>query len=428
MPTTIKSIKAREILDSRGNPTVEVDLILHNGITARAAVPSGASTGHHEAIELRDFENKRYQGKGVLQAVHNVNEVIGPQLIDREVTQQNGIDQFMIHLDGTANKDFLGANAILGISIAVARAKAQVEGIPLYQSLNNQEKPRVLPVPMFNILNGGVHAHWQGPDFQEYMLVPYGANSYHEALMWGAEVYHKLGDILQKQGLNTSVGDEGGYVIQVASNEAPLDFIMQAIEGAGYKPGKEIGMAIDPASNGFYEHEAYHLRAETRRLSSAEMITKYHSIISNFPIVVLEDGLAEEDYQGWQALNHTLGSQVELVGDDLFVTNPARIQEGIEKHLANAVLIKPNQIGTVTETIEAIKLAKSADWGTMVSHRSGETVDTFISDLAVGLNCKHLKTGAPARGERVEKYNQLLRIEEELGASAVFAGREAFVR
>lgn len=432
MPTTIKAVKAREILDSRGNPTVEVDLTLQNGITARAAVPSGASTGQHEAVEIRDIENPRYNGKGVLQAVHNVNEVIGPQLIGKNILNQAGIDQFMIELDGLnhqeiGNKCFLGANAILGVSIAVARANALAQGIPLYQSLG-QGKPRVLPVPMFNILNGGVHAHWQGPDFQEYMLVPYGAKSYTEALRWGAEVYHALSGILQKVGLNTSVGDEGGYVIQVFSNEKPLEFILQAIEKAGYQPGREIGIALDPASSSFYQTGSYHLKAEDKQLSAEEMVEKYATIIDNFPVIVLEDGLSEDDWEGWKLLNERLGKQIELVGDDLFVTNIERIQRGIDENVANAVLIKPNQIGTVTETIEAIHLAQKAGWGTMVSHRSGETVDTFIADLAVGLNCKHIKTGAPARGERVEKYNQLLRIEEELGKSAVFAGREAFVR
>jgi enolase len=336
----------------------------------------------------------------------------------------------MITIDGTENKSFVGANAILGVSMAACRAAAMAQHIPLYEHIGHlgHKQQSLMPVPMFNIMNGGVHANWQGPDFQEYMLVPYGAPSFKEALRWGSEVYHDLKDLLKKEGQNTSVGDEGGFVPKVSSNTYPLELMIKAIEKAGYKPGKDIGIALDPASSGFYEHEHYHLHTEGKALTAEEMVDRYVEIINNFPIVVLEDGLAEDDWAGWKILNEKLGQKVELVGDDIFVTSVKRIIKGIDEDIANAVLIKPNQIGTITETIGAVKLAQDVGWGAMVSHRSGETIDSFIADLTVGMATGHLKTGAPARGERVEKYNQLMRIEEELGDKAVYAGRKGFVR
>jgi enolase len=427
MQFTIEKLWAREILDSRGNPTVEVECLLAAGSQARAAVPSGASTGEREAVELRDGDPGRYGGKGVLRAVGHVREEIGPALIGRDARDQAGIDATMIALDGTPNKARLGANAMLGVSLAVARAAAMASGLPLYRYLGGSGNGR-LPVPHFNILNGGVHARWQGADFQEYMIAPYGAESFREALRWGAETYHALMAVLKGKHLTTALGDEGGFAPQVASNEAPLEVITTAIEQAGFQPGQDIGIAIDPASSEFFEDGAYRLRTEDRRLGSGEMADYYRRLVEDYPIVLIEDGMAQDDWDGWKQLNQSLGAKIELVGDDVFCTNPQIIARGIEADIANAVLIKLNQIGTLTETIAATRLARDHGWGAFVSHRSGETVDSFIADLTVALDAGHLKTGAPARGERVEKYNQLLRIEEELGSSARYAGRGAYVR
>ncbi len=427
MRTTIKSIRAREILDSRGTPTIEVDMELDCGARGRAAVPSGASTGVHEAVELRDGDTKKYGGKGVLGAVDNVNNEIAGELAGQDVLNQALLDKLMIDLDGTHNKNRLGANAILGVSMAAARAAASALNVPLYKYLGGSNAV-LLPVPMMNIMNGGVHANWQSADFQEYMIVPYGAHGFRDALRWGSETYHALKKVLKKEGHSTGVGDEGGFAPGVSSNEEPLDLIIKAIEEAGYEPGRDIGIAIDPASSEFYRDGGYLLRTEGGELTAADMVEKYDSLVTKYPIVVLEDGLAEDDWDGWKILNSRLGDKIELVGDDLFVTNIERIERGIKEDVANAVLIKLNQIGTVSETIAAVRLAQKYAWGAMVSHRSGETVDSFIADLTVAMGTGHLKSGAPCRGERVEKYNQLLRIEEDLGEAAVFAGRKAFVR
>ena len=427
MDTKIKTTVAREILDSRGNPTVEVEIELNSGLKVRAAVPSGASTGIHEALELRDKDAKRYGGKGVLKAVLNVNKMIVPELIGKDVMDQENLDELMIKLDGSPNKNKFGANAILGVSMAIARAAAIAQAIPLYKSLGGSDAV-LLPVPMMNVLNGGVHANWQGPDFQEYMITPYGANNFREAIRWGSETYHTLKKILKEKGLTTSVGDEGGFVVDVSSNEEPLQLIITAIEKAGYKPGNDIGIALDTASSGFYENGKYILRTEKSELNAEEMVERFASLVNKYPIISIEDGLAEDDWDGWKILNSKLGDKIELVGDDIFVTNVERIERGISENIANAVLIKLNQIGTVTETIAAVKMAQKVKWGTVVSHRSGETVDSFISDFVVAMEAGALKTGAPCRGERVEKYNQLLRIEEELKDSAIYAGRKAFVR
>jgi enolase len=423
----IENIHAREILDSRGNPTVEVEVKLSDGTTARAAVPSGASTGVHEALELRDGDKKRYGGKGVLKAVENVNVPIADCLTGEDALDQARVDKAMLGLDGTPNKSKLGANAILGVSLAVARAAASSKKLPLYHSLGDP-KAHLMPVPMFNILNGGVHANWQGTDFQEFMIAPVGAPNFREALRWGAEVYQSLKSVLKDGGYSVGVGDEGGFAPAFKKNSDAVDFILKAIEKAGYKPGSDVCIALDPASSGFFEDGKYNLRTEKRMVSSAEMVELWSEWTKKYPIYVLEDGLAEDDWDGWKLLNKTIGDRVELVGDDLFVTNVQRIEKGIKENAANAVLIKLNQIGTVTETIAAIEMARKAGWGAMVSHRSGETVDSFIADLTVAMGTGHLKTGAPARGERVEKYNQLMRIEEELGSAATYAGRKAFVR
>ncbi len=427
MVTAIGDIHAREILDSRGNPTVEVEVKLAGGAQGRAAVPSGASTGAHEAVELRDGEKARYGGKGVLNAVGHVNTVIAQALRGHDAVDQAGVDRLMLALDGTPNKARLGANAILGVSCAVARAAAAAVDRPLYRYLAGAAV-NLLPVPIFNILNGGVHANWQGTDLQEFMIAPVGAPSFHDALRCGAEVYHALKAVLKRDGHSTAVGDEGGFAPTLKANEEALVLIVRAIEAAGYRPGEDVAIALDPASSGFYEEGLYHLRTESRRASSDEMVAMYADWVDRYPIAVLEDGLAEDDWGGWKALNRELGEKIELVGDDLFVTNVERIARGIREDVANAVLIKLNQIGTVTETVAAVEMARRAGWGAMVSHRSGETVDSFIADLTVGLATGHLKTGAPCRGERVEKYNQLLRIEESLGDAAVYAGRRAFVR
>lgn len=427
MGMTIQKIHAREILDSRGNPTVEVDLVLAGGIRARSAVPSGASTGTHEAVELRDKDTKRFGGKGVLKAVSNVNTIIAPALTGKDASDQALIDKTLIDLDGTPNKGNLGANAILGVSMAAARAVAQARRIPLYEYLSPSHT-YLLPVPMMNVLNGGVHAQWQGSDFQEYMIAPFGAPDFRTSLQWGAETYHALQATLKKKNYPTAIGDEGGFAPKVASNEEPLELITTAIEQAGYRPGKDIGISLDPASSGFFQDGKYELKREGRALSADEMIAYYRKLVDTYPIVSIEDGLAEDDWAGWALLNKALGSKIELIGDDIFVTSSALVQRGIDEKIANSVLIKLNQIGTVTETLATISLAQGAGWGVNVSHRSGETVDSFIADFTVATRAGKLKTGAPCRGERVEKYNQLMRIEEELGDSAVYAGRKAFVR
>jgi enolase len=423
----IATVVGREILDSRGNPTIEVDVCLDDGSMGRAAVPSGASTGVHEALELRDGDKKRYGGKGTLKAVGNVNKKIKDAVLGMDALDQAAVDNAMLALDGTPNKSKLGANAILGISLAVARAAAKSVGLPLYRYLGGITA-KVLPVPMFNILNGGVHANWQGTDFQEFMIAPVGAPNFREALRWGSEVYHALKAVLKSSGHATGVGDEGGFAPALKTNAEAVEMILKAIKKAGYKPADDIVIALDPATSGFYEEGLYNLRTEGRKIDSAEMVELWADWIKKYPIAVLEDGLAEDDWDGWKLLNQTLGHKIELVGDDLFVTNVERIARGIKENSANAVLIKLNQIGSLTETIAAIEMAYKAGWGAMVSHRSGETVDSFIADLTVGMATGHLKTGAPCRAERVEKYNQLMRIEEELGAVAVYAGRKAFVR
>ncbi len=427
MNTRIKSVFARQILDSRGNPTVEVDCLLECGIRSRAAVPSGASTGTHEAVELRDGDKKHFEGKGVLKAVSNVNDTISPNIAGMDALDQGAIDHAMIDLDGTPNKGRLGANAILGVSLAVARAAAEASGLELFQYLGGVNATR-LPVPMMNILNGGVHANWQGADFQEYMIVPYGAENVCQAIEWGAEIYHALKGILKSKGHSVGVGDEGGFAPKVGSNEEPIEYIMEAISHVGLNPGGDVGIAIDPASSEFYHDGKYVLRTEDRKLSSEEMVEYHASLVEKYPYIVLEDGLAEDDWDGWKVLNERLGDTIELVGDDIFVTNVERIKKGIEMDVANGVLIKLNQIGTLTETMAAVRMARLAGWGAMVSHRSGETVDSFIADMTVALDTGHLKTGAPARGERVEKYNQLIRIEERLGKAATYAGKKGFSR
>ena len=432
MKTSIHSIHAREILDSRGNPTVEVEVQLAGGASGRAAVPSGASTGVHEAAELRDGEARRYGGKGVRQAVAHVNGEIARALAGADALDQDGVDRRMLELDGTARKERLGANAILGASLAVARAAAAASDAPLYRYLADRYAGSGarcrLPVPMFNILNGGAHANWQGTDLQEFMIAPVGAPSFAEALRWGAEVYHTLKGVLKAAGHSTAVGDEGGFAPALKRNAEAVELIVTAIERAGYRPGDDIALALDPASSGFFDNGRYDLRTEGRSASSSDMVAMYADWANRYPIAVLEDGLAEDDWDGWKLLNDRLGAKIELVGDDIFVTNVERIRRGIDGKVANAVLIKLNQIGTLTETVAAVKMAYDAGWGAMVSHRSGETVDSFIADLTVALDTGHLKTGAPCRGERVEKYNQLLRIEEGMGSNAVYAGRGAFVR
>ncbi|KPK64688.1 enolase [candidate division WOR_3 bacterium SM23_42] len=427
MNNIIKGIFAREILDSRGNPTVEVDIELTSGAGGRAAVPSGASTGIHEALELRDGDKKRFAGRGVLKAVRNVNERIAPALRGKDVTKQAELDKIMLELDGTPNKKNLGANAICGVSLAIARTAAQAQGLSLYKYLGGP-KASLLPVPMMNVLNGGVHANWQGPDFQEYMIVPHGAKNFKTATRWSSEVYQVLKKLLKDKGLNTSVGDEGGFVPTVSSNEEPLRLIIEAIEESGYKPGNDISISLDTASSSFYEDGRYNLRTEKKKLTAPEMVDVFVKLAEKYPIVSIEDGLAEDDWVGWKLLNDRLGKNVELVGDDLLVTNVERIARGIKENAANAVLIKVNQIGSLTETIEAINMAKNAGWGVIVSHRSGETVDSFIADFTVAMDTGAIKTGAPCRGERIEKYNRLLRIEEELKDNAAYAGRKAFVR
>ena len=416
----IRKIKAREILDSRGNPTVEVDVLLEDGVWGRAAVPSGASTGSKEAVELRDGDKKRYAGKGVLKAVSNVNEIIAPKLIGRNPKDQQEIDGFMIGLDGTENKSKLGANAILGVSLAVAKSAALAVGLSIFKYLGGKNAKR-LPIPFFNILNGGKHAD-NNVDIQEFMIAPIGALSFREALRMASETYHNLKALLKSKGLSTSVGDEGGFAPNLNSNEEAIQFIITAIEKAGYKPGKDISIVLDPAASEFYENKKYFLKADQRRLTSGEMVEYYRIMAAKYPIIAIEDGLAEDDWDGWQILTRELGKKIQLTGDDIFVTNPKILAEGIKKGIANSVLIKPNQIGTLTETFETIEMAKKAGYTCVFSHRSGETEDSMLADIAVATNAGQLKTGAPARSERLAKYNQLLRIEEELGADAAFIG------
>jgi len=423
----IIDVYAREILDSRGNPTVEVDVFLECGAQGRAAVPSGASTGVHEAVELRDGDKERYGGKGVTKAVNNANTEIADAILGMDALDQSAVDQTMVDLDGTPNKSKFGANAILGVSLAVARAAADAVDLPLYRYLGGVAA-NTLPVPMFNILNGGAHGNWQSTDLQEFMICPLGAPSFKEALRWASETYHTLKAVLKDKGCSVGVGDEGGFAPALKTNAEAVEVILQAIEKAGYRPGEQIAIALDPASSAFYEDGMYNLRTEGRKVSSEEMVGMYAEWVKKYPIIVIEDGLAEDDWDGWKLLNKTIGDKTELVGDDLFVTNVKRIARGIEENAANAVLIKLNQIGTLSETIAAIEMARKAGWGSMVSHRSGETTDNFIADLTVAMGTGHLKTGAPCRGERLEKYNQLMRIEEELGKSAIYAGRTAFVR
>ncbi|MDO5668537.1 MAG: phosphopyruvate hydratase [Corynebacterium sp.] len=414
---------AREIMDSRGNPTVEAGVVLDDGTLATAGVPSGASTGVHEAHELRDGGD-RYLGKGVLKAVENVNEEIADELAGYEADDQRAIDQAMLALDGTDNKSRLGANAILGVSMAVARAAAESAGLPLYRYVGGPNA-HVLPVPMMNILNGGAHAD-SGVDVQEFMIAPIGAETFSEALQVGAEVYHTLKSVIQEKGLSTGLGDEGGFAPSVESTRAALDLIVEAIEKSGNKVGEDVALALDVASSEFFKDGKYHF--EGKELSAEEMSKVYEELINEYPIVSIEDPLQEDDWDGYVALTAAIGDKVQLVGDDFFVTNPARLKEGIEKKAANSILVKVNQIGTLTETFDAVDMAHRAGYTSMMSHRSGETEDTTIADLAVALNCGQIKTGAPARSERVAKYNQLLRIEQELGDAAVYAGRSAFPR
>jgi enolase len=422
--STIIECYAREILDSRGNPTVEVEVVLEDGTVARAAVPSGASTGQFEAVELRDGDAARYLGKGVERAVENVNSLIANEIVGMDARSQVAIDEMLINLDGTPNKSRLGANATLGVSLVIAKAAAASAGVPLYQYLGGVNA-RVLPVPMMNILNGGKHAD-NNVDIQEFMIMPVGASSWREALRMGAEVFHALRKVLQRQGLATGVGDEGGFAPNLASNEAALQAIMQAIELAGYVPGEDIALALDIAATELFQEGFYVLAGEGRQLTSAEMVDFYADLIDRFPIASIEDGLAEEDWDGWRLMTEKLGHRVQLVGDDIFVTNTERLARGIENKAANSVLIKLNQIGTLTETLEAIEMAKRAGFTAVVSHRSGETEDTTIADLVVAVNAGQIKTGAPSRGERVAKYNQLLRIEEQLGTAASYPGVACF--
>ncbi len=423
---TIIDVFGREILDSRGNPTVEVEVVLDDYATGRAAVPSGASTGAFEAVELRDGDSERYLGKGTLKAVAHVNEEIADALIGMEADDQRGIDAIMLELDGTENKGNFGANAILGASLAVAKAAAESAELPLYKYVGGANA-NMLPTPMMNILNGGEHAD-NNVDFQEFMIMPVGATSFAEALRWCAEIYHTLKKVLHEAGLGGGVGDEGGFAPNFTTNEEPLKYIVEACEKAGYKPGSDIMFAMDPASTEFYNAETgkYVLAGEGRELTSAEMVDYCEALVQKYPIISIEDGMAEEDWDGWKALTDRIGDKVQLVGDDLFVTNPRRLAKGIELGCANAILVKVNQIGSLTEALEAVQMAKQAGYACIMSHRSGETEDVTIADLAVATNAGQIKTGAPCRSDRVAKYNQLLRIEEQLGDSGQYAGMKAF--
>jgi enolase len=422
--STISSIRAREILDSRGNPTVEVMVELTDGTTGQAAVPSGASTGRYEALELRDGDESRYNGKGVLKAVRNVNQEIASAIVGMSTTDQEAIDKKLIELDGTPDKSRLGANAILGVSLAVAHAAASLLHIPLYQRLGGTAA-NTLPVPGMNILNGGKHASGS-TDLQEFMVVPVGANTFRQALQMGTEVYHSLKKVIKDKGLDTNVGDEGGFAPTLSSNKDAIEAVVSAIEKAGYRPGKDCFIALDPAASEFYQDGKYILSKEGASLSSEEMVDYYVNWVSDYPIISIEDGMAEDDWDGWQLITKKLGNRIMLVGDDLYVTNVERLRKGIELRASNAILIKLNQIGTLTETIATISMAQQAGWKAMVSHRSGETEDTTIADLAVGLNTGLIKSGAPCRSERTAKYNRLLRIEEELGTNGSFAGIKPF--
>jgi enolase len=425
--SAITGVYAREILDSRGNPTIEVEVQLESGAWGRAAVPSGASTGKREAVELRDGDGQRYRGKGVQQAVRNVEETIAPEVDGMEASEQAAIDQALLELDGTPNKSALGANAILAVSLAVARAAADDAGLPLYAYLGGVGG-RLLPVPLMNVINGGAHAD-NGIDFQEFMLAPAGADSFSNALRMGVEVFQALKELLKSKRLGTNVGDEGGFAPALGSNTAALDLLMQAIEAAGYRPGDDVSLALDVAASEFAEDGGrYRLRREGVVLDSDELIARYEALVDRYPIVSIEDGLGEDDWSGWALLSKRLGGRIQLVGDDIFVTNPAIIQQAIQKSIANAVLVKVNQVGTLTETMQAIELAKRAAYGTIISHRSGETEDTFVADLAVAVNAGQIKTGSVSRSERTAKYNQLLRIEEELGHAASWPGRSLYTR
>jgi enolase len=422
----IDHIRAREILDSRGNPTVEAEVILVGGKSGRAAVPSGASTGKHEAVELRDGAPKRYGGKGVLRAVHNVNETIAAELKGRDAVDQAAIDRRLIDLDGTPNKSNLGANALLAVSMATARAAANFRKLPLYHYLGG-ENANTLPVPMMNIINGGAHAD-NNVDFQEFMIVPVGADKFSEALRMGAEIFHTLKSVLKKKGYATSVGDEGGFAPNLKSNEEAIETILEAIAQSGYKAGADVLLALDPAASEFYDREFYVFKkSDGRKLSSDQMISFWNDWAEKYPIISIEDGMAENDWDGWKAMTDAMGQVIQLVGDDIFVTNPAIFRKGIERGVANSILIKVNQIGTLTETLECIELAKTNNYTTVISHRSGETEDAFIADLAVAANAGQIKTGSLSRSDRIAKYNQLLRIEEELGAAARYPGRGAFL-
>ncbi len=426
MDTTIISVKALEILDSRGNPTVEVEVVLGDGSWGRAAVPSGASTGTHEALELRDGDQDRFGGKGVSKAVENVNTKIAEILIGADATQQMAIDMAMLGLDGTRNKNSLGANAILGTSLAVAKAAANSVALPLYRYLGGVYAHE-LPVPMLNIINGGEHTGWQTTDAQEFMIMPLGASSFAEALRWGTEIYHTLKKVLKEKGYATLVGDEGGYAPALKTNEEAVELILESIEKAGYTAGEEVAIALDPAASEFYDEEeqVYHLRTENRKLTSHEMVAFWVDWVNKYPIVSIEDGFAQDDWEGWKEFTAQVGDRIQIVGDDLLVTNPSRITRAISEDACNSLLVKLNQIGSLTETLESVKMCHYHGWTAVTSHRSGETEDTTIADLAVGLNMGQIKTGAPARSDRVAKYNQLLRIEEELGSTGHYVGWNA---
>jgi enolase len=429
MYTFIESINAQEILDSRGNPTIEVEVMLEDGSFGRAAVPSGASTGIHEALELRDGDKNRYGGKGVTKAVDNVNSQIADELIGWDATEQIAIDNTLLQIDGTPNKANLGANAILGTSLAVAKAAANSLGLPLYRYIGGVYA-HVLPVPMMNILNGGAHTAWQSTDAQEFMVMPLGAPTFSEALRWGTEIYHALKSVLKSHDYATLVGDEGGYAPNLKANVEAVEVILEAIEKAGFTAGKDVAIALDPAASEFYDEEKkiYNLRTEGKKLDPAQMVDFWKSWVDQFPIVSIEDGLGQDDWDGWKMMTAELGDRLQIVGDDLLVTNPQRVQRAIEEKACNALLVKVNQIGTLTETIEAVELCQRSGWRAVTSHRSGETEDSTIADLAVALNTGQIKTGAPARSDRVAKYNQLLRIEAELGDTATYAGWQALKR
>jgi enolase len=426
MKTEIQKIIGRQILDSRGNPTVEVDVTLTDGSMGRAAVPSGASTGIHEALEMRDGDKGTYLGKGVLQAVQNVNTKIAKHLVGSDARLQREVDSSLLSLDGTTNKKALGANAILGTSLAVAKAAAASLGIPLYRYIGGTNA-HVLPTPMMNILNGGAHTGWQSTDAQEFMVMPLAANSFSEGLQWGTEIYHALKSVLKKKGYSTQVGDEGGFAPPLSANSEAIEVILESIEIAGFKPGEQIGIALDPAATEFYleDEKVYFLRTEDKKLSTEEMVAFWKSWVDQYPIVSIEDGLGEDDWEGWQLLTKEVGDKVQLVGDDLLVTNTTRVQKAIDMNACNALLVKVNQIGSLTETIDAVELCQKNGWRAVTSHRSGETEDSTIADLSVALNMGQIKTGAPARSDRVAKYNQLLRIEQDLGSAAEYAGWNA---